>query len=253
MMFITSLLYSIIFSTHLCLLIIQVPEKLILKYCQGAAKKLTGDPNKSRNRAPVPTGGCLLVDLHNGGNVINMNATIGNKGFFFEANGGKKSIFQELSVTELNDGSIDLFNVAMPKMNVPIQLHQLSLATGRYYGINVNNMMHHVEGGCLEGMLDLDKDETMAKYNCEPTCSDERTLLAQGLVKDPSTLCDGDHLFGRNSKYLQGTSGVMGVPHQENIIRGWVEKKIKQWLFPLLVGKYKNGNKMPVSVHNRLA
>ena len=253
MMFITSLLYSIIFSTHLCLLIIQVPEKLILKYCQGAAKKLTGDPNKSRNRAPVPTGGCLLVDLHNGGNVINMNATIGENGFFFEADGDKDFIFQELSVTECKNGSVDRFNVAMPKTNAPIQLHQLSLATARYYGTNVNNMMHHVKGGCLEGMLDLDKDETMAKYNCEPTCSDERTLLAQGLVKDPSTLCDGDHLFGRNSKYLQGTSGVMGVPHQENIIRGWVEKKIKQWLFPLLVGKYKNGNKMPVSVHNRLA
>ena len=231
-----------------------MPEKLILEYCQGAAKKLTGDPNKSRNRAPVPTGGWLLADLHSGGNVINMNACRnGKNGFFFEANDGENFIFQELSVTELNDGSIDLFHMSMPDTNVSIQLHQLSLATARYYGTNVNDEMHHVEGGCLEGMLDLDAGETMAKYNCEPTCSDDRSLIAQGLVKDPSKLCDGDHLFGRNSKYLQGSSGVMGVPHQENIIRGWVEKKIKQWLFPLLVGKYKNGNEMPVSVHNRLA
>ena len=46
-------------------------------------------------------------------------------------------------------------------------------------------------------------------------------------------------------------SGVQGVEHRENLIRGAVEDKYGFWLNPLVIGKYLGGNPMPKDYSNR--
>jgi len=225
-----------------------VPEMLNFHYCQGMAKKNTGDPN-NKIRDPVSTGGYLIADLLNGGKLIQAKSFYGEGGFFYETDDGEKFIFKELEIHEFRDGSIDVFQVQMPICTTKLKLHQVILATGRHYGISVNEECHHTEGGCLAGVLE--EGETMAKFNCIPRTSNQRTLLAQGLVEDPSQHCDGDHTYGRNSKYLHGLPFVQGVAHQENTARSKVEDDLKQWINPLLIGTYICGNIMPTDTRPR--
>ena len=81
--------------------------------------------------------------------------------------------------------------------------------------------------------------ETMAKFDCVSIDPDLKTLLAKGL-KNISQHCDGDHLFGQSSKYLNGVWSVQGVSHRENITRHFVRERAGEWLLPLIVGDYSN-------------
>ena len=64
-------------------------------YCQGIAKKVTGDANDNI-RDPEHTGGNLILDILNGGNPINTDAFYGEGGFLHETADGQKRIFQEM-------------------------------------------------------------------------------------------------------------------------------------------------------------
>lgn len=222
-----------------------MPDLLYFMYCQGIAKQVNGDPNDNV-RAPVPTGGNLIMDILNGGNLINTNAHDGEGGFLHEAVDGKNYIFQEMSITEDKDGTIDTFRVHMPDTNVALQLHQVALATGHHYGIDTSISQLFNRGGCLHGVLK--KGETLS---CEPVCPAAHSLVADGIALDPSQRCDGDHTFGRDSIYLQGMSGVQGVEHRENVIRGCVEDELGYWINPLVIGKYRGGNPMPKRYSDR--
>ena len=214
-------------------------------YCQGIAKKVTGDANDNV-RAPEPTGGDLIIDILNGGNLINMNSSVGEGGFLHEAADGQNYIFQEMAVTEGRDGTIDTFKVHMPTTNVILALHQVALATGYNYGICTSIMELFETGRCLHGVLE--EGETLS---CVPVCPAAHSLVADGIALDPSQRCDGDHSFGRDSIYLQGMSGVQGVEHRENVIRGKVEEKYGFWLNPVVIGKYLGGNPMPKDYSDR--
>jgi hypothetical protein len=207
-------------------------------YCQGLAKKVTGDANDNV-RPPEPTGGFLLIDILNGGKLINMNAFNGEGGFLYETKEGNR-IFQEMAVTERRKGTLDAFEVHMPNTNVPLYLHQVALATGYSLGICTSIMELFETGRCLHGVLE--EGETLS---CVPVCPAAHSLVADGIALDPSKRCDGDHTFGRDSMYLQGMSGVQGVEHRENVIRAKVEDKYDYWLNPLVIGKYRGGNPMP--------
>lgn len=211
-------------------------------YCQGQAKYRTGDANDNV-RVPEPTGGFLLIDILNGGKLINMNASNGEGGFLHEAVDGKNYIFQEMGIYERKDGrhkSMDTFSVSMPITNVTLSLHQVALATGYSLGICTSIKELYESGRCLHGVLK--EGETLS---CEPVCPAAHSLVRDGIAADPSVRCDGDHKFGRDSIYLQGMSGVQGVAHRENVIRGCVEDKYGYWLNPLVIGKYRGGNPMP--------
>ena len=214
-------------------------------YCQGLAKKVTGDANDNI-RAPEPTGGFLLIDILNGGKLINMNAHDGEGGFLYEDGEGKKFIFQEMNIVEDKDRSLDRFQVSMPITGVTLQLHQVALATGFHFGICTSIKELYESGRCLHGVLE--DGETLS---CVPVSAREHSLIADGIAKDTSKRCDGDHTFGRDSRYLQGMSGVQGVEHRENVIRGAVEDKYGYWLNPLVIGKYKGGNTMPKRYFDR--
>ena len=214
-------------------------------YCQGVAKQINGDANDNV-REPVPTGGFLLIDILNGGNLINMNAYNGEGGFLHEAADGQNYIFQEMGIYEDKDGSFDRFRVGMPNTDVTLQLHQVALATGHHYGIDTSIKELYESGRCLHGALE--DGETLS---CEPVCPAAHSLVRDGIALDPSDRCDGDHKFGRDSRYLQGMSGVQGVAHRENVIRGCVEEKYGYWLNPLVIGKYKGGNTMPKRYFDR--
>jgi len=176
-----------------------------------------------------------------------MNAHDGEGGFLYETGvEGKNFIFQELDITEDKDRSLDRFQVYMPITNVTLQLHQVALATGHHYGIDTSISQLFKRGRCLHGVIK--KGETLS---CEPVCPAARSLIAKGEAKDPSKRCDGDHTFGRDSRYLQGMSGVQGVAHRENRIRGAVEDKYGFWLNPLVIGKYSGGNSMPKDYYDR--
>ena len=214
-------------------------------YCQGLAKKVTGDANDNI-REPVHTGGNLIMDILNGGNLINTNASVGEGGFLHETVDGQKRIFQEMDITEGRDGTIDTFTVRMPNSSVNLKLHQVALATGYKYGICTSISQLYKRGRCLYGVLK--KGETLS---CEPVCPRAHSLVRDGIAKNPSKRCDGDHSFGRDSIYLQGMSGVQGVEHGENVTRGSVEDKYGYWLNPLVVGKYEGGNPMPAQYWDR--
>ena len=214
-------------------------------YCQGLAKKVTGDANDNI-RDPEHTGGFLLIDILNGGKLINMNAHNGEGGFLYKDGEGKKFIFQELDITEDKDRSLDRFQVHMPNTNVQLQLHQVALATGFHFGICTSIKELYESDRCLHGVLE--DGETLS---CVPVSAREHSLVADGIAKDPSKRCDGDHTFGRDSRYLQGMSGVQGVEHRENVIRGAVEDKYGFWLNPLVIGKYSGGNSMPKDYYDR--
>ena len=62
-------------------------------------------------------------------------------------------------------------------------LHHVSLATGRHYGISVDNTAHHKVGGIMNGILDDGK--MMAEFDCV-SISRGLNILQQ---------CDGDHLI----------------------------------------------------------
>ena len=86
----------------------QVPEELVFEYCQGQAKKLTGDPNNN-NHDPVGTGGYIMVELLNGGNIIHMSSDTGTNAYPHKAEDGKTYVFREMSITEsLKKGSPNL-------------------------------------------------------------------------------------------------------------------------------------------------
>ena len=74
-----------------------------------------------------------------------------------------------------------------------LHLHQVTLATGPHYGVNVNDEAHHEEGGILSGILG--DDETMAKFDCVSIYPALDSLVAKRL-NNISHKCDGDHLFG---------------------------------------------------------
>ena len=215
-------------------------------YCQGVAKRETGDANDNA-RDPVPTGGNLIMDILNGGKLINTNASVGEGGFWYEAGEEKNFIFQEMEVTEDKPKSVDRFQVSMPITSVTLQLHQVALATGYSLGICTSIMELFETGRCLHGVLE--EGETLS---CVPVCPATHSLIADGIALDPSKRCDGDHTFGRDSMYLQGMSGVQGVEHRENIIRAKVEDKYDYWLNPVVIGKYRGGNPMPRRYSDRL-
>ena len=219
----------------------QVPEELVFEYCQGQAKIHTGDPNNI-HRNPVKTGGYLMVDLLNGGNIINMNALEGTNGYPHKAKDGKTCVFREIvSLKKKVSKSFITYTGAMPMIGgvggAILNLHQVTLATGRHYGINTNDEAHHEEGGILSGILD--EGETMAKFDCVSISPGLKTLVAKGL-KNCSNICDGDHLFGRSSKYLNGVWSVQGVSNRENIVRHHVRERVGEWLLPLIIGDYSN-------------
>ena len=223
-----------------------MPDLLLFMYCQGVAKQINGDANDNV-REPEPTGGNLVMDILNGGNLINTNASVGEGGFLHETLDGQKRIFQEMEVTEGRDGTIDIFQVSMPITGVTLQLHQVALATGYKYGICTSISQLYKRGRCLYGVLK--KGETLS---CVPVCPRAHSLVRDGIALDPSERCDGDHSFGRDSIYLQGMSGVQGVDHRENVIRGNVEDAYGFWLNPLVVGEYRGGNPMPTHYWDRL-
>lgn len=196
----------------------------------------------------METGGNLCVDMLNGGFIVNMQSQGKAKdGYFHETPEGNRYIVNEVKVTPTEPSgkmTITKYKITLPMSNTELQLHQFVLGTGHHYGININLDCHYVTGGILSGVLS--EGETVdEKFNCIPNHPESDTLLAQGLVPNPSQRCDGDHLFGRDSKYLNGLLYVQGVPHRENGIRGYVRKDLGEWLFPLLVGKYTRGNDMP--------
>ena len=194
-------------------------------------------------RDPVASGGNLLVDLLNGGKVIEMDYQAGRKsdGYLHEKD-GKSVKFRE---KEVNHSGI-MHRISMPVTNDLLQLHQVCLATARHYGMDVNNAGHHVKGGILDGVLK--EGETMGtKFDCVPISPTEDSLIATGLAEAPSHQCDGDHCFGREDIFLNGAWMVQGVAHRENIIRGYERGRAGEWLFPLLVGKYDGGVKLPTN------
>ena len=215
-------------------------------YCQGVAKQINGDANDNV-RTPEPTGGFLIIDILNGGKIINMNASNGEGGFLHETADGQNYIFQEMGIDKTRDKTMDTFSVYMPITNVTLSLHQVALATGYHYGICTSISELFKRGRCLYGVLK--KGETLS---CEPVCPATRSLVRDGIALAPSKRCDGDHKFGRDSRYLQGMSGVQGVEHRENIIRAKVEEKYGYWLNPLVIGKYRGGNPMPKRYFDRL-
>ena len=108
-------------------------------------------------------------------------------------------MFWEISVTEDKIESFIRYQVGMPMIRgvrgENLNLHQVTLATGRHYGVNVNDEAHHEEGGILSGILD--EGETIAKFDCVSISPALNSLVAKGL-KNISQKCDGDHLFGRS-------------------------------------------------------
>ena len=214
----------------------QVPDELVFEYCQGAAKHVTGDPNNIHNRAPVKTGGYILVDLLNGGNLINMNLDTGTNAYPHKAEDGNTYLFRELAIRE-EKISESFIQYRVGVGGVKLYLHQVALATGRHYAVNVNDEAHHEEGGILSDILD--EGETKSKFDCVSISPAWNSLVAKGLT-NISQLCDGDHLFGRSSKYLNGVWSVQGVSHRENITRHFVRERAGEWLLPLIVGDYSN-------------
>ena len=139
----------------------------------------------------------------------------------------------------------------MPITNQSLQLHQVVLATSLHYGINISLKCQHETGGSMHGVLE--EDETVAeKFFCIPANPDMYSLIATGEAENPSERCDGDHKFGRDSRYLNGIFFVQGVSHRENIIRHYIRKTVREWLYPLLIGVYKDGNTKPEKPVRRL-
>ena len=190
----------------------------------------------------METGGNLLVDLLNAGKLIEMGYQTGRKSDgYLHKKDGKSVKFREKEVTEDK-----LHRITMPVTNDSVQLHQVCLATARHYGMDVNNAGHHVKGGILDGVLK--EGETMGtKFDCVPISPTEDSLIATGLAEAPSHQCDGDHCFGREDIFLNGAWMVQGVAHRENNIRGHERGRAGEWLFPLLVGKYDGGVKLPTN------
>ena len=143
--------------------------------------------------------------------------------------------------------------MSMPITNQSLQLHQVVLATSLHYGIHIGFKVHHESGGSLHGVLNEDEDETVAeKFNCIPANPATDSLIATEEAKKPSDRCDGDHKFGRDTRYLNGIFFVQGVSHRENIIRHYIRKTVREWLYPLLIGVYKDGNTKPEKPVRRL-
>ena len=125
--------------------------------------------------------------------------------------------------------------------NQILQLHQVVLTTSLHYGINIglNLKCQHETGRSMHGVLN--EDETVAeKFFCIPVNPNMYSLIATEEAKKPSERCDGDHLFGRCNRYLNGIFFVQGVSHQENIIHHYVRKAVCEWLYQLLIGVYKD-------------
>ena len=158
-----------------------------------------------------------MVDLMNG-TTINTDSSHGTDGYWHERASNNGSIFRELAVTETKQGTVDTYQVSMPITNQSLQLHQVVLATSLHYGINISLKCQHETGGSMHGVLE--EDETVAeKFFCIPANPDMYSLIATGEAENPSERCDGDHKFGRDSRYFNGIFFVQGVSHQENIIR----------------------------------
>ena len=71
----------------------------------------------------------MIIDLLGGGDIINTDAYVGEGGYYDEKSG---RIFQFLAVTEYQGGTIQRYNVSMPRYgtkrfegNVTLQLHQV--------------------------------------------------------------------------------------------------------------------------------
>lgn len=190
----------------------------------------------------------MQVDILNGGDVVNTNAAYGEHGHLDDET---KRIFQVVAVTSRQQGTIDTYEMHIPITHQSMKVHQVVLGTAYFYGMNANLECHTREGGILAGVVGA--GETVEEqFRCHVRCPDLRTLIEQGLVKDPSLRCDGDHLFGRGSVYMNGIWWVQPVSHRENNTRSWVRIKWGEWLIPLRIGKYTDGNTTPDSSEKRI-
>jgi len=211
--------------------------------CQGTSKEHRGDPLDNENGHY--TGGTLGIDMI-GAQVIDFAATQGTDGYTY-LRGGTEHIARIIpfSKTRRKGETIDEWRDMFPGTTDTVQLHRVMLGVVDCFGGSVHETFHYDEGGVLHGVLQ--PGETFNdRFDCKVKCARKESLIAVLGKERVAKNCDGDHLFGRNWRFLNGFLYVQAVSHQENITRSWVRRKAREWLFLLSVGAYSCGNDMPL-------
>lgn len=198
----------------------------------------------------METGGGLIIGLASAV-IISSKAGHGHDGYTYTGH-ESKPIFRELIINPGGDARKITkwdFGVSV-KCLATTQVHQLHQCVTAAFGASVYHECHYKSGRLLEGVLK--KGQTWNKrFDCTVKNPGKNTLVMNYGAKRMPNQCDGDHLFGRTELYLNGFLLVQQVPHRENIVRAWVRSRAGEWLHPLIIGKYKGGNPMPVEWEDR--
>ena len=185
---------------------------------------------------------------------INSNAmNAGKDGYTFTGN-GPKCIFRELEVNASRNGTIDTWQVHLPvESEAPIGAHQLILQGLHHYGASVHHPARHEVGGILYGVLKngYSMDAWSNRFYCTIRNPAKGSLVEEHGRKVFAITCDGDHTWGRDEPGLNAIPFAVLLPHDQNITRMWARKKLGEWCHPMRVGRYVNGNTMPVDCYVR--
>lgn len=180
-----------------------------------------------------------------GAEVMDFDAIKGTDGYTYPAVDGTERILRTIPFNKHRPKgkTIDVWRDMLPGNTDHFQLHRVILAAVEFFGGSVYEAFHYEEGGTLHGVLA--PGETFDKrFECKVKNPSKLSLIREYGKVFPNN-CDGDHLFGRNWRFLNGFLYVQAVSHQENITRAWVRSKAGDWLFLLSAGAYKCGNNMP--------
>ena len=159
-------------------------------------------------------------------------------------NDGTERIVRTIAFNKRCPEGETLWKDMFPGTKDCVQLHRVMLGVVDCFGGSVHEKFHHEEGGVLHGVLQ--PGETFNdRFECKVTNPKLESLIAELGKERVAKNCDGDHLFGRNWRFLNGFLYVQAVSHRENITRSWVRRKAREWLFLLSTGTYSGGNDMP--------
>lgn len=231
------------FDTDYTALIIPLPKIYSELMCQGTAKRERGDPLDNEN--VHFTEGYIAVDII-GAEVMDFAAIKGTDGYTYSLANGAECLARIIPFNKSrSEGeSCDMWKDVFPGTADSVQLHRVMLAAVECFGGSVHETFHYEEGGVLHGVLG--EGETFDKrFECKVTNPRLESLITELGKERVAKNCDGDHLFGRNWRFLNSFLYVQAVSHRENITRSWVRRKAREWLFLLSTGAYSGGNDMP--------
>jgi len=161
-----------------------------------------------------------------------------------------KPIFREIITNPTDDGGYWQLGFVKDDTHISIQVHQLHQCVTAAFGASTYHECHYKTDGLLEGVLK--KGQTWNdRFDCTIKNGRKKSLVNAYGKKQMPNQCDGDHLFGRTELYLNGFLLVQQTPHRENGVRAWVRSRAGEWLYPLIIGKYKGGKIMPAEWEDR--